>query len=98
MSVEAHGVLDRREFFGRVALVAGGIAVTAALPWPAARALSGAAPQALARQASAAKLADWTIDDQWAPAPRYADAIGYARTPAPAALAHVGSIDALFYA
>jgi hypothetical protein len=82
--------IDRREFFGRVALVAGGIAVTAALPWPAARALSNAA------WAPRAGLADWSVDDQWAPAPRYADAIGYGR-PANPRLAAVESIDAAFH-
>lgn len=97
--------LDRREFFGRVALVAGGIAVTAAVPWPVARAL---AASAAAQTRVPSGLADWSIDDQWAPSPRYADPIGYPaqggwasvraiREPT-AGAASVGSIEALFYA
>jgi hypothetical protein len=103
----ASRIMDRRQFFGRVALAGGGIVVTAALPWPAASALARpAAGAAVGGAALGTALADWSIDDQWAPAPRYADPIGYgARTdgltaasdasaPSSAAL---GSIDALFY-
>jgi hypothetical protein len=95
--------MDRREFFGSVALVAGGIVVTAALPWPAARALARPGAATAVRP----ELADWSIDDQWAPTPRYADPIGYgghadARTAVSGAsrpsLAALGSIDALFHA
>jgi hypothetical protein len=100
--------MDRREFFGRVALVAGGIAVSLALPWPAARALARTAAAASSRDApsAVAAVADWSIDDQWAPTPRCADPIGYGRPAAPRAaiggasgpsLAAVGSIDALLY-
>jgi hypothetical protein len=80
----------RREFFGQVALVAGGIAVSAALPWPAAAAGAAAA-------GARPLLADWSIDDQWGASPRYAEPIGFGRRPE-ATVAAAGSIDVLFHA
>ncbi len=64
------GRVDRREFICKATLVAGGIAVTAAMPWPGGRA---------AGEPLGSLLDDWTIDDQWGAYPRYADPIGFGR-------------------
>jgi hypothetical protein len=110
--------MDRRKFFGRAALVAGGAALTGVLPWRGTRALAAdpSAATSLGSERSDATasvepaLADWSIDDQWAPAPRYADPIGYGGGGSAAladargiggatepALSAVGSLDALFH-
>lgn len=84
------GELDRREFLASVVLVAGGIAVSAAVPWP--RAAFG--------EPAPVRLSDWTIDDVWGAYPRYAEPIDYVpyRPAGGGALAAVGSIDALLHA
>jgi len=83
--------MNRREFVGSVALVTGGIAVSAVVP--------GVSPPAMAAQSPPATLSDWTIDDMWGVYPRYADPIGYGRPLGRGETAAVqGSIDALFYA
>ncbi len=97
---------DRREFLGKAALVGGGIAVTAAVPWPGGRGLAVAAMPAAAIPANAAGpvargplLADWTIDDQWGAYPRYADPIGFGRRAEDGrdALAAAEPLAAVFY-
>lgn len=79
----------RREFFGQVVLVAGGIAASAVFPWRAAEAGSAAG-------GARPRLADWSIDDQWGASPRYAEPIGFGRPPE-ATVAAAGCIDALFH-
>jgi hypothetical protein len=84
--------MNRRAFIGRAALVGGGLAVSAVLPWTS-------APVG-AEQPTLAALTDWSIDDMWGVYPRYAERIDYPRTAAPetTAAAAAGSIDTLFYA
>lgn len=82
--------LTRRGFIRSVALVSGGIAVSAVLPW--------SVRAAGTTEAALAPLTDWTIDDMWGVYPRYAEPIGFGRPEARAEMAATGSIDALFYA
>lgn len=88
MSADA---MNRRAFIGGAALAAGGIAVSAAMPWTS-------APVG-AEQPTLATLSDWSIDDMWGVYPRYAEPIGYprARAPETSTAAAAGSIDALFH-
>lgn len=91
-SQERHSgpAMNRREFIGSAALVAGGIAASAVLPWPSP---ANADPVEMTPE----RLGDWTVDDMWGVWPRYADPIGYGR-PARETVAAAGSIEELFYA
>lgn len=84
--------INRRDFLGGVALTAGGIAVSAAMPWLA-------APVG-AEQPTLATLSDFSIDDMWGAYPRYAESIPYPRAHEPGTMsaAAAGSIETLFYA
>ena len=84
--------MNRRAFIGGAALAAGGITVSAAMPWTS-------APVG-AEQPTLATLTDWSVDDMWGVYPRYAERIDYPRprVPATTAAAAAGSIDTLFYA
>lgn len=83
--------LSRREFLGTVALVGGGITVTALMPWP------GAAQAATVVTPKVASLSDWTIDDMWGVYPRYSERIecGHHKMQSFAA---ADSLEALFFA
>ena len=83
--------MNRREFVGNVAVVAGGISVSAVVPW--------VSQPAAAVQPSPATLSDWTIDDMWGVYPRYAEPIGYGRPGRQQETrAAAESIETLFYA
>jgi hypothetical protein len=85
-------MIGRRELIGSVALVGGGIAASAVVPWPQ------AALAATPVEAKPEPLSDWTIDDMWGVYPRYADPIDFGRAPLRQSVATVGSIEELFYA
>src|SRR5690606_4211726 len=63
--------MNRRAFIGGAALAAGGITVSAAMPWTS-------APVG-AEQPTLATLTDWSVDDMWGVYPRYAERIDYPR-------------------